>query len=98
MYFQSVPTLKTATVSPYGNLLDISTRDQKLLWHKMVKPSDDHVLLDMNITNSRAIVDLFQDQAITYCWMCFMHIPTSGTGAVNATLASTPWQQGHLLG
>jgi hypothetical protein len=69
MYFQSVPTPKTATISPYGNFLDILTMDQKLLWCKMVKPSNDHVLLDMNITNSRAIVNLFQDQTITYRWM-----------------------------
>jgi hypothetical protein len=61
MYFQSVPTPKTATVSPYSNFINISTRDQKLLWRKMVKPSYDHILLDMNITNSRAIIDLFQD-------------------------------------
>jgi hypothetical protein len=27
MYFQTVPTPKTATVSPYGNFLDILTRD-----------------------------------------------------------------------
>jgi hypothetical protein len=60
-YFQSVPTPKTTSVSPYGNFLGILTRDQKLLWRKMVKPSDDHVLLDMNVTNRRAIVNLFQD-------------------------------------
>jgi hypothetical protein len=56
----------------------------------MVKPSDDHVLLDMNIINSRAIVDLFQDQAITYCWMRFIPIPTSGTGTIYATPVRYP--------
>jgi hypothetical protein len=56
----------------------------------MVKPSDNHALLDMNVTNSRAIVDLFQDQAITYCWMRFMHIPTSGTCTIYATPARFP--------
>jgi hypothetical protein len=90
MYFQSIPTPKTATVSPYGNFLDISTRDQKLLWCKMVKPSNNHVFLDMNFTNSRVIVNLFQDQAITYRWMRFMHIPTSSTGTIYVTLARSP--------
>jgi hypothetical protein len=90
MYFQSVPTPKTTTVSPYGNFLDISTRDQKLLWREMVKPSNDHVLFDMNVTNSRAIVNLFQDRAITYCWMCFMCIPTSGTGIIYANPVCYP--------
>jgi hypothetical protein len=31
----------------------------------MVKPSDDHVLLDMTVRNSKAIVDLLKDKAIT---------------------------------
>jgi hypothetical protein len=31
MFFQNVPTPKTTTVSPYGNFLDISFKDQKLL-------------------------------------------------------------------
>ncbi len=46
MYFQYVPTPKTTTVIPYSNFLNISTKDQKLLSPKMVKPSDDHVLLN----------------------------------------------------
>ncbi len=56
----------------------------------MVKPSNDHVLLDMNVTNSRAIVNLFQDRATTYRWMHFMRIPISGTGTIYATPACSP--------
>jgi hypothetical protein len=66
MFFQSTPTTETTTVSPYGNLLDILTMDQKLLLCKMVKPYHDHILLDMNVTNSKAIVDLFQDRVIIF--------------------------------
>jgi hypothetical protein len=90
MYFQSVPTPKTTTFSPYGNFLDILTRDQKLLWREMVKPSNYHVLLDMNVTNNRAIVNLFQDRTITYCWMHFMRTPTSGTGTISTNPARSP--------
>jgi hypothetical protein len=56
----------------------------------MVKPSEDHVLLDMNVTNSRAIINLFQDCAITYHWMHFMQIPTSGTGTISTNLGLSP--------
>jgi hypothetical protein len=90
MYFQSVPTPKTTTASPYGIFLGILTRDWKSLWCKMVEPSDDHVLLDMNINNSGAIVDLFQYQVITYFWMCFRHISTSGTGMIYANPVRSP--------
>jgi hypothetical protein len=61
MFIQSVPTPKSSTISPYGNFLDISSKDQKALWRKIVKPANNHVLLNMNVTNSKAIVDLFQD-------------------------------------
>jgi hypothetical protein len=81
MYFRTLPTPQTSTVF---------TKDQKLLWCKMVKPFDDHVLLDMNVTNSRAMVDLFQDCAITYPWMHLMCIPTSGTDWISLNPACIP--------
>jgi hypothetical protein len=90
MFIQSVPTPKSTTVSPNGNFLDVSSKDQKMLWQEMVKPANNHVLLDMNVTNSRAIVNLFKDRAITFCWMRFMGIPTSGTRSIAALLARTP--------
>ena len=66
MFFQSVSTPKTTTITPYRNFLNILSTDQKLLWSEMVKDSNDHVLLDMNVTNSKAIVDLFQDRVIIF--------------------------------
>ncbi len=54
-----MPSPRTTITSPYGNFLEINSKDQKMLWHEMVKPSDDHVLLDMTVTNSKVIVDLF---------------------------------------
>jgi hypothetical protein len=71
MYIRNFPTPKTVTVSPYGNFLELSSKDSKL-WREMVKADSDHVALDMNVTNSKAIVDLFQDKAITFCWMRYM--------------------------
>jgi hypothetical protein len=44
----------------------------------------------MTVTNSKAIVDLFQDNAITYRWMHFMCIPTAGTGAIATNLKLSP--------
>ena len=44
----------------------------------------------MNVTNSRAIVDLFQDCGITYCWMHFMQIATLGSGAISTNPACSP--------
>jgi hypothetical protein len=81
-----MPSPRTTVTSPYRNFLDINSKDQKMLWCKMVKPSNDHVLLDLTVSNSKAIVDLFQDKAITYRWMRFMHIPTDRTGAISPTL------------
>jgi hypothetical protein len=89
MYIRNFPTPKTVTVSPYGNFLELSSKDSKL-WREMVKPDSDHVALDMNVTNSKAIVDLFQDKAITFCWMRYMRIPTTGTGSVGNVTATTP--------
>ncbi len=85
-----MPIPKTTTISPYGNFLDISTEGKKLLLREMFKPVDNHVLLDMNITNSRAIVKLFQDCVIPYCWMRFMRIPTLGSGAISTNPACSP--------
>ena len=84
MYFKSVPTPKTTTVSPYGNLLDVSSKEQKLLWHKMVKPDADFVPLEMTVTNSKAIIDLITDTAITFRWMRFMRIPLHGDGVAGS--------------
>ena len=89
MFIQNIPTPKTVAVSPYGNFLDLSQKDSKL-WREMVKADDDHVSLDMNVTNSRAIVELFQDKAITFCWMRFMRIPTTGDGSVANVMGMTP--------
>jgi hypothetical protein len=77
-------------MSPYGNFLEINSKDQKMLWCQKVKPSSDHVLLNMTITNSKAIVDLFQDKAITCRWMCFMRIPTNRTGSISPTPKLSP--------
>ena len=65
MYFKSVPIPKTTAVSPYGNFIDVSSKEQKLLWREMVKPDADFVPLDMTVANSKAIIDLFTDKAIT---------------------------------
>jgi hypothetical protein len=44
----------------------------------------------MTVTNSKVIVDLFQEKAITYRWMRFMHIPTAGTRAISPTSKCSP--------
>jgi hypothetical protein len=90
MFFRTMPSPKTTIMSPYGNFLEINSKDQKTLWRKMVKPSDDHMVLDMTVMNSKAIVDLFQDKAITYRWMRFMRIPTAWTGAISPNLKLSP--------
>ena len=85
MYFTSVPTPKTTAISPYGNFLDVSSKEQKLLWREMVKPSADFVLLEMTVANSKAIIDLFTDKAITFRWMRYMRVPIHGDGFVGLT-------------
>ena len=93
MFIRSVPTPNPQvkhTVSPYGNFLDILSKDQKALWREMAKPADNHVRLNMNVTNSRVIVDLFQDRAITFRWMRFMRVPTNGTGSPRAFTKRSP--------
>jgi hypothetical protein len=90
MYFKSVPTPKTTAVSPYGNFLDVSSKEQKLLWCEMVKPDADFVPLEMTVTNSKAIIDLFTDKAITFRWMRFMHIPLHGDGVTGSIPNRTP--------
>ena len=57
-------------MTPYGNFLDLSKKDK--VFREMVCADDDHTALNMNVTNSKAIVELFQDKAITYCWMRYM--------------------------
>lgn len=56
----------------------------------MVKDyNNEHIPLDMNIANSVAIVMIFQDKAITFCWMWFMHhVPTRGDGTVANVMAT----------
>ena len=88
MYIQNLPTPKTVSVTPYGNFLDLSKKDK--VFREMVRADDDHTALDMNVTNSKAIVKLFQDKAITYCWMRYMRIPTTGTGATGNVPGTTP--------
>ena len=66
MYFKYVPTPKTTAVSPYGNFLNVSSKEQKLLLRKMVKPDADFVPLEMTVTNSKAIIDLITDKAIMF--------------------------------
>ena len=90
MYFKSVLTPKTTAVSPYGNFIDISSKEQKLLWREMVKPDADFVALDMTVANSKAIINLFTDKAITICWMPFMRIPLIGDGVAGTLPNKTP--------
>jgi hypothetical protein len=90
MFFCTMPSPRTTITNPYRNFLDINYKHQKTLWREMAKPCNDHVLLDMTVMNSKAIVDLFQDKAITYCWMRFMLIPTAGTGAISHTPKCSP--------
>ena len=90
MYFKSVPTPKTTAISPYGNFIDVSCKEQKLLWRKMVKPDADFVPLDMTVANSKAIIDLSTNKAITFRWMCFMRIPIIGDGTAGTTPNRTP--------
>jgi len=86
MYFKSVPTPKTTAVSPYGNFLNVSSKEQKLLWRKMVKPDADFVPLKMTVTNSKEIIDLFTDKAM----MRFMRIPLHGDGVAGSIPNKTP--------
>jgi hypothetical protein len=90
IFFRTMPSPKTTVTSPYKNFFEIDSKEQKTLWREMVKPSNDHVLLDMTITNSKAIDDLFQDKAITYHWMHFMCIPTAGTGVISPDSKCSP--------
>jgi hypothetical protein len=90
MYFKSVPTPKTTAVRPYGNFMDVSSKEQKNLWRKMVKPNADFVTLDMTVANSKAIIDLFTDKAVTFCWMRFMRIPLIGDGVAGTLPNKTP--------
>jgi len=90
MYFKSVPTPKTTAVSPYGNFIDVSSKEQKLLWREIVKPDADFVALDMTVANSKAIIDLFTDRAVTFCWMRFMRIPLIGDGVAGTLPNKTP--------
>ena len=95
IYFKFVPTSKTTAVSPYGNFIDFSSKEQKLLWRKMVKPDADFVPLNMTVTNSKAIIDLFTDKAISFHWMRFMRIPLIGDGITGSTPNKTP--SGHEM-
>jgi hypothetical protein len=90
MYFKSVPTPKTTAVSPYGNFLGVSSKKQKLLWREMVKPDADFVPFEMTVTNSKAVIDLFTDKAITFRWMRFMRIPLHGDGIAGSIPNKTP--------
>jgi hypothetical protein len=90
MYFKSFPTPKMTAISPYGNFIDVSSKDQKLLWRKMVKSDADFVPLDMTVAKSKAIIDLFTDKAITFRWMRFMRIPIIGDGITGTTPNRTP--------
>jgi hypothetical protein len=91
----SVPTPKTTADSLYGNFIDLSSKEQKLLWRKMVKPDADFVPLNMTVTNSKAIIDLFTDKAISFHWMRFMRIPLIGDGITGSTPNKTP--SGHEM-
>ena len=90
MFVQQIPTPKSVSISPYGNFSDLTQKSGKALWREVVMADDDQVRLDMNVTNSKAIIELFQDKAITFCWMGHMNIPTAGTGMVHAVPATTP--------
>ena len=90
MYFKSVPTPKTTAVSPYGNFIGVFSKEQKLLWREMVKPDADFVALNMTVANSKAIINLFTDKAITICWMPFMRIPLIGDGVAGTLPNKTP--------
>jgi hypothetical protein len=90
MYFKSVLTPKTTAVSPYGNFIDVSSKEQKLLMHELVKPDADFVPLNMTVANSKAIIDLFTNKASTFRWMRFMRIPIIGDGTAGPTPNRTP--------
>lgn len=90
MYVQQIPTPRSTLISPYGNYYDLTQKSGKALWRDVVETEEDQVRLDMNVTNSKAIIELFQDKAITYAWMGYMNIPTAGTGMVHAVPATTP--------
>ena len=90
MFFKPALTSNTTTVSPYGNFLNVSSKAQKLLWREMVKPDADFVPLKMTITNSKAIIDLFTDKAITFRWMRFTRIPLHGDGVTGSIPNKTP--------
>jgi hypothetical protein len=49
----------------------------------------------MSIMNNKAIIVLFQDKVTTCCWMRFLRIPTTGSGAVATAPATTP--KGRLV-
>jgi hypothetical protein len=90
MYFKSVPNPKTTAVSPYGNFIDVSSMDQKLLWREMVKSDADFVPLDITVAKCKVIIDLFTDNAITFRWMRFLRIPIIGDGTAGSTPNRTP--------
>ena len=90
IYFKFVPTSKTTAVSPYGNFIDFSSKEQKLLCCEMVKPNAGFVPLHMTVTNSKAIIDLFTDKTITFRRMRFMRIPLIGDGIAGSTPNRTP--------
>ena len=56
----------------------------------MVKPDANVVPLELTITNSKAIIDLFTDKVITFHWMRFMRIPLHGDCVAGSIPNKTP--------
>eukprot|EP00957_Ditylum_brightwellii_P085951 6539364-Ditylum_brightwellii.AAC.1 len=56
----------STVINPYGNIMHMSKRDWRSYYMGAVTPKDSFKKLDVNVVNSKSIIELLTDLAVTY--------------------------------
>ena len=77
-------------INPYGYFTDMSEKDQRSRYKDAVTPADGFKPLDVNVANSKSIIELLVDLAVTFRWYRFLRIPVEGDGTIDANPKMSP--------
>ena len=62
----------------------MSEKGQRSCYKDDVTPAEGLKQFHINVANSKLIIEILTDLAVTYRWYCYLRIPINGCGAIGA--------------
>ena len=82
LYIINVKKKISSMNNPYGFFTDMSEKDQRFHYKDAVTTAKLLKKLDINVANSKLIIEILTYLTVAYFWYCYLCIPVDGYGTI----------------